>query len=385
MLLQNRRNSPDCLRYERGARDVIDPTNAAYRQTVGRAAHALVGIGFYEQAIPDFTAKFDLFRDMVGMTKTAWPDNIFARLLFGDQQGSAVNWSRKKNGQTSFSSEDAAATAQIMNFFAGFSVDDLTGYQSSRFDAPCIAFMMTQKPGNASLRAVDLALPSLEFAGRLASLLKFTDQEISNDILHDRAMKYLHGLRNVCDREKAVAFLRGRQRGEGLTRFGGAQVQPEQPPWEREPITFRAGDKPIVGLDFVSKEPCEIWGVTIRDPRPSSMTPRAGPLCWDEPWENLVRWSPPRGPIEPGEPLVIDYGSIVDMRGEYSVYLLVDASAKGDLRKSLGKGDRLSVPVEALHALLANAGSSKAKPEFDCYMARYKVRGALLEQRDANA
>jgi hypothetical protein len=356
-----------------------DPT---YKETIGKAAAALVGRGFEPQVIEDLAAKLDLFRAMVGMaSKKNWPDWIIANYVFGDQPGkSAPDLSRKKLGKVPLSAHDASALAQVLNFFASHAPEQLTTYQSAVFDAPAIEFITSKSPTNSSLRAFDLTRPLLGFAEKLVSMLE--TQDVDRDIIHDRAMSHLNALRSRADVKVPVVIERLRDRQKTLTRFGDAQKGPEEPPFNWEPFPIQPNDTPQVYLPIVFQMEVELWAVTVRDPRPPSAYARRGNHCWDEPWERLVRWIVPSKAVARGETPSVGYGAIVELPGEYSLYLLAcDLSESAKLRGLLGLENRMlaggaSVSMTGFHRLLALAIDDREKSiGFRCFARRYRVVG----------
>jgi len=344
--------------------------DSTYRATVGRAAFRLAGAGFEPQKIADLDSKLQLARAMLSLSSKAWPDQILSYLLFGDQPGvSPPEFNRKKLGKAKLSAEDAAALAQLLNYFA-LGLGGEGGAYSAAAAREATAFICSSDPGNAGLRAVDLLLPMLPFAGRLAAATAGAD-ETWRDILHDRIVSHLNGLRAASDSCIGAVIGEVRDRHAPKKRFGRLQAPPEQPPADWEPLLLRPGERIEVGLPLaVPDRSCELTALTVRDPRPPAAGTRRGPYAWDTPWAELVRWTAP-AVLPPGAPLSVPLGEVVPLDGLYRTYLLLhrggDGSVGGLLGESGGSG------VDSFHALIEVARKGPPLP-FECYTRAYRVR-----------
>ncbi|MEI9851218.1 MAG: hypothetical protein WDN24_10670 [Sphingomonas sp.] len=348
--------------------------DVTYRHDVGRAAHALAGAGFPGGKIADLGDKLGLFRAIAGLSQSGWPDTVFARLMFGEADMSAgSNFNRKKHGAVALTEEDGAVLAQILNSLGQLPAELRDSYAPGDLDTRLIGEVVGKPPGNSGLRAPDLALPLIEFAGRAAVAAGGADTD-KLDTAHRRMMAFLNGLSVRSHRTEPAIFYRQRESGRRAERFGGDQTKPDLPVWDWEPLTLIPGERLLVGLPSQVALPNEIWAVTVRDPRPSSPYGSSGPRCWDEPWENLVRWTVPNGPLTSGMRQEVGYGQVVDLRGEYSLFVLVEHGGKGRIRSLLGSGFGAPVRMEGFINLLRRAADTRNPLGFDCHARRYRIR-----------
>ncbi|MEP9360394.1 hypothetical protein [Sphingomonas sp. KR3-1] len=345
-----------------------------YRSTMGDRAYALAGAGFDKATVLDLEEKLEIFRAIAGLTHSEWPDAALARFVMGDDgDGFGPAFNRKKLGKVALTARDGAMLAQLLNALAAQAPEARAHYAPGTHDGWITSHMANTHPGNAGFTAPDLQRSLLEFAGRAAVLIEGAQEGASLETAHVRLMAMLNGLSAHSDAARPVVFCGRQGEGQASERFGDEQVMPLRRVWDWEPLPLQPEQQLYATLDFELAPPCEIWAVTVRDPRPSSPYGASGSYCWEEDWDRLVRWTVPGGPIEKAGPPRIAFGKVARLRGLYSLFVLVDRSASGMVRDAIGGDFGKPVSVDGLFGLLRAAGRPNGLAGVDCFVRRYRI------------